>query len=174
MKISKMLRTESTICRDGHSMTAILCWIATILCLCICTTSCSNEEPPSYSISVDTYIITFSGDRNKFKGLVSVSTTSTGCYLSSSSFNNNTKNSFSDSKFSESYELTLKSYNNSHPKVKIQCTALCFSDDNLVMTINIYKMSSDGGILLHEDFAFKSFPVGSKPSYEDYSYIIEL
>lgn len=174
MKISKMLRTESTTYRDGHSMAAILCWIATILSLCLCSTSCSQDEPPSYSISVDTYVVTFSGDRNEFKGLISVSTTSTGCYLSSSSFNDSTKNSFSDSKFNESYELTLKSYNNSHPKVKIQCTALCFSEENMEMTINVYKMSSDGDILLYEGFTFKSFQKGSKPSYDDYSYKIEL
>ena len=139
-----------------------------------CVISCSEEEPYNYTISIDTYVVTFSGNRNEFKGLVSVSTISERSSLKSNSFDNYSKNLLSDTKFKESYEFTVK-YNNHHPpKIKIQSTALCFSVENQKVKMDIYKMSSDGDVLIHKEFTFKSFPKGSTPPYKDYSYEVEL
>lgn len=74
--------------------------------------SCSDEEPNTYPRTEETYVITFTGDSDKFKGVITASTISEDCLLSSSSFKNQSYNSFSDSQFKEMYELKLSSIDN--------------------------------------------------------------
>ncbi len=141
----------------------------------ILISSCSREEEPNtYPRTEDTYIITFAGDRDKFKGVLQASTISEICLLSSSSFENKSYNQFSDSKFEEVYELKLQSIDVGQPKtVLIHCAALCFSDDNLSMECVIYKLAYDGFVAI-KDKVFSSYPKGSHPSSDEYSFTIEL
>lgn len=137
--------------------------------------SCNNEEPNTYPIAEDTYVITFTGDCDKFKGIITASTTSEGCLLSSSSFKDQSYNSFSDSQFKDTYELKL-SYpdNGKHKTVLIHCSALCFSDERLSMECVIYKLATDGTVLIKDDMKFQSYLKSSHPSSDMYSYTIEL
>lgn len=160
--------------RNRHGISAVLSKILVMLCLLCCFISCSEEEPSNHEICIDTYSITFSGDRNEFKGFVSVYTIFGKCSLQSDSFDDHNNNSLSDSRFNESYDFEVKYYDYLPPKVKIRCTALCFSDENHKMEMNIYKMPYDGSPFIHKEFIFKSFPKGSKPTSKDYSYGIEL
>lgn len=137
--------------------------------------SCSDEEPNTYPRTEETYVITFTGDRDKFKGVITASTISEDCLLSSSSFKNQSYNSFSDSQFKEMYELKLSSIDNGKSKtVLIHCSALCFSDEKLSMECTIYKLATDGTVLIKDDMKFQSYPKGSHPSSDMYSYTIEL
>lgn len=160
--------------KDIHSISIKLYKVIAMLCLLCCVISCSYDEPANYVVSVDTYVITFSGNRNGFKGLVSVSTISERCSLKTGSFDENGNNLLSDSNFNETYEFTVKYYNHLPPKIKIQCTALCFADENKEMKMDIYKLPQDGQELIHKEFTFRSFPKGSTPPYFDYSYKVEF
>lgn len=137
--------------------------------------SCSNEEPNTYSLTEETYVITFTGDCDKFKGIITASTVSGGCLLSSSSFKNQSYNSFSDSQFKDVYELKLSSLDNGkHKTVLIHCSALCLSEEKLSMECAIYKLATDGTVLIKDDMKFQSYPKSSHPSSDMYSYTIEL
>lgn len=171
----RLIKTDKTIqVKNRHSILTILYKILTMLCSLCCIVSCTEDEPSNYAVSIDTYVIKFYGDVNDFKGLVSVSTISERCALKSDSFNDYGNNSLSDPNLKESYEFIVKYYNHLPPKIKIQCTALCFADENKEMKMDIYKHPSDGQELIHKEFTFMSFPKGSTPPYIDYSYTVEL
>ena len=85
--------------------------VAVLRCLCIISiSSCSNDPAhPNYTNTVDTYVISFSGDRDVFKGELSISTISEGCTLKSDSFEEQSKSYCSDRNFREYYDIELLS-----------------------------------------------------------------
>lgn len=147
-----------------------------ILCL-LALSSCSNDAPPhpDYTMAVDSYVITFSGDCTAFKGLVSVSTSSPGCNLTSTSFEEQSSNYMQDTNFKESYDVDLTIRNWGQPtEVSIHIYALCFSGKNLSMKCSIYKLAYNGDVTAKENIVFHSFPPGSQPTSDKYTFNIKL
>ena len=148
-----------------------------IIILFLSLNSCTNKEDPSkYDLDAYTYIIEFNGDTQDFTGRISVYTTSESCILNSDSFNNNqSNNSYSDTSFSKTYNLTLSVLKrNSTAKIHINCVALCISSEKMKLVGYIKKISSDGKILINDTFEINSFDKNYKPTFEEYSYSLEI
>ncbi len=137
--------------------------------------SCSDkDEPVVITPTEDTYVVTFTGDCEKFKGLFSVSTMDSNCYLQSSSFENSNSKILSDSQFNDIYEFTLFNFGkNANNYVKLHCSALCISDDNYSMKCNIYAMKIDGNVLIYEK-EFTSFKPGNTSTSQEYTFTLEI
>jgi hypothetical protein len=146
-----------------------------ITCFAILLSSCSDkDEPEGPTPTEDTYVVTFTGDCDKFKGLFSVSTTESNCFFKSSSFENSNSKILSDSQFKDVYEFTLFSFGkNANNYVKLHCSALCFSDDYYSMKCNIYAMKIDGNVLIYEK-EFTSFKPGNTPTSQEYTFTLEI
>lgn len=162
---------------NNKTSKSVFVTVAILTCFCIASlTSCGNDPPhPTYINAVDTYLITFSGDRDVFRGELSISTISQDCILKSDFFDEESKNLFSDRNFKESYEFELHSKDWGQPRtVSIHCCALWFSDKEYSMKCCIYKLPYIGEAEMIEDIEFHSFPIGSHPTSEQYSFTIKL
>ena len=136
--------------------------------------SCEKSEPPSYEENEDSIFITFSGDTYDFKGYVTAELASGNGVLTSSSFTTNKINYYSAKDFNKSYDLKLKYIVGNDPKVKITLTALCISDNPLVLKINVYKLNYNGSYILKEDVEIPSYKDSSVLSSKDYTVEIEI
>lgn len=152
----------------------ILSFLSTIF-FAIFFSSCSDkEEPVVTTFTEDTYVVTFTGDCEKFKGIFSVSTTGSNCSLQSSSFENSSSKMLSDSQFNDVYEFTLFNFRkNTTNHIKLHCSALSFSDNDYSMKCNIYVMKMDGNVLIYEK-EFTSFKPGNTPASQEYTFTLEI
>lgn len=157
------------------SMNREILFFLSIIFFAILLSSCSDkDEPAIITPTEDTYIVTFTGDCEKFKGLFSVSTMGSNCYLQSSSFENSNSKILSDSQFNDAYEFTLFNFGkNANNYVKLHCSALCFSDDDYSMKCNIYAMKINGNVLMYEK-EFTSFKPGNTPTSQEYTFTLEI
>ena len=146
-----------------------------IVCFVVLIVSCSEkDEPVAIAPIEDTYVITFTGDCNKFKGSVSVSTSDSNCYLNSSSFEDQSSNLLSDSQFKEVYDFTSSHYDKGMDhQVKINCSALCISEYDYSMKCNIYVMKMNGDTLMFEK-EFVSYRPGANPKPTSQEYTLYL
>ena len=150
---------------------------ATIISLGILCVSCDEKDEPVFTAPiVDTYVIVFTGDCDKFKGYVSVSATDPDCYLNSTSFENQSSISLSDSQFKGDYDFTSSHYDKSADHhVKIQCTALCISEHEYSMKCTIYVMQYYGEVLMYEkEFVSYKPDADPKPTSKDYTFTLEI
>ncbi len=145
------------------------------MCFAMLLSSCSEKDDPMVIVPVeDTYAIILTGDYDKFKGSISVSTTGPNCYFESSSFEDTGSKNLSDSRFNDIYEFTFFNYDKtSDYPVRIHCSALCISDNDYSMQCSIYVMKMDGRVLNYEK-EFVSFRPGSKPTSQEYTFTLEI
>lgn len=166
----------STYVKNNERYLKCIIFYLIIICFPTLIASCGDKDDPDSMVvpTEDVYVITFTGDCDKFKGEISVSVKSSNCHLVSSSFESYNHMMCSDPHFKEKYDLKLYNYDKStEASVEIHCSALIISQQNYSMKCNIYRMKMDGTTLKYEK-EFVSYNPDYHPASQEYTFTIKL